>query len=360
LTVSGNFTNAGTFSLSTVAGGDLNLAGNWLNSGTFTPNGRAVTFNAATGTQTITNSSGETFAYLIINKAAGSVQLANNVTVNASGAALQLLNTGGLDINGKVLTLSGTGLQVTGGTRTITNSTASGTFAFTGAATVTSTSSGLLVFDTPIAVTIGTNAVDFGSGLTTIKGSLQINSGGAVINNSAAFGTGAGLIYNTGGGSGAKYNQVKEWPTSNGPSYVTILNNTWVQLQNDISMSGNLLITNGALQALGAHTLSMSGTTQSITVSTSTGGGIFGVDNGSGNDLSLQVNSTSTTTFTGDATTNSDDEKKFFHINVDGTLILQRGILCKYGTFTCSSTGKIQINANGYIQAASGAPVNYT
>ena len=361
LTVSGNINIGGSLTLSSASGGDLNLGGTWTNSGSFTTNGRAVTFNG-TGTQTITNASGETFAYLLINKTAGSVQLANNVTVNGgSGAALQLLNTGGLDLYGKTLTLSGTGIQVTGAARTITATntpTASGTFAFTGAATVTSTSSGLLVFDTPIAVTIGTNAVDFGSGLTTIKNSLQINTGGAVINNGAAFGTGATLYYNA--ASGADYLQVKEWPTTNGPTNVTILNNTVLKLQNDINLTGNLTVTNGSLQSVGVHTLTMSGTTQTITVSNSSGGAIYGTDKGPGNDLHLQVNSSSTTTMTGNATTNSDNEKLFEQINVDGTLALSSGILCKYGSFTVSSTGKIQINANGYIQATLGAPASYS
>ena len=47
-----------TFSLGSAT---FSLSGNWTNSGTFTPGLGTVIFNGATGDQTITNSSGETF-----------------------------------------------------------------------------------------------------------------------------------------------------------------------------------------------------------------------------------------------------------------------------------------------------------
>ncbi|MCX6266824.1 MAG: hypothetical protein NTW16_05630 [Bacteroidetes bacterium] len=62
--------------------GDLEVAGNFTDAGTFNPNNRAVFFNGATGDQTITNSVGETFDYVIVDKAtSGNVVLASPVTI---------------------------------------------------------------------------------------------------------------------------------------------------------------------------------------------------------------------------------------------------------------------------------------
>ena len=61
-------------------------------------------FNGTTGNQTITNSSGETFFNLIINKSSGDVQLNNNVFINNTLS----LTSGDLDLNSKTLSLAGT------------------------------------------------------------------------------------------------------------------------------------------------------------------------------------------------------------------------------------------------------------
>ncbi len=86
VTVNGNLPlSAGTLKLSAnvFGGGDLILKGNWNNTGgTFTPQTRAVFLNAATGNQTITKAGGETFDYVIVDKAAGSVVLAGNMILN--------------------------------------------------------------------------------------------------------------------------------------------------------------------------------------------------------------------------------------------------------------------------------------
>ena len=87
LTVGRNISIAGNLSLGESFNGffgDIFVGGNWTHTtGTFAPNSRAVNFNGATGDQTITNASGETFDYVIVNKAtSGNVVLANNVTVN--------------------------------------------------------------------------------------------------------------------------------------------------------------------------------------------------------------------------------------------------------------------------------------
>lgn len=86
LLVTGNLSlSSGTLSLSGngFTGGDLKLKGNWSRSGgTFTPFSRAVFLDAATGDQTITATGGETFDYLIADKAAGNVVLNNDIIVN--------------------------------------------------------------------------------------------------------------------------------------------------------------------------------------------------------------------------------------------------------------------------------------
>ena len=82
VTVNGNLLlSSGNFNLSgnSYGGGDLVLKGNLTRtSGTFTPNGRAVFLNAASGDQTITGAT--TFDFVFVDKTAGSVVLANDIT----------------------------------------------------------------------------------------------------------------------------------------------------------------------------------------------------------------------------------------------------------------------------------------
>jgi len=87
----------------TITGGSaaMTLPGNWSNSGTFTAGTSTVLFNGASGNQTITNSSGETFNNLTVNKAGGDVQLSNNITANGT----LTLTSGDVDLNGNIITL---------------------------------------------------------------------------------------------------------------------------------------------------------------------------------------------------------------------------------------------------------------
>lgn len=244
--IPGNMTIDATCSL-TLNGtsGDLYIGGNWNNAGTFTPNGRAVFFNGATN-QTITNTTGETFNYLINNKSAGNLILANNVTVNATaGSPLQILNAGVIDLNGQTLILANNGgnIQVTGGARSITSSVAGGILSITGTKTVTSTSSGTLTLGTNVTTNL-TNGINFGASLTTIEGKLQVNAGGYVISNAPIYASTSTLEYNAVTGYGVN----NEW-TGNAavagvgtPQNVTITNSS-VNLPNAVrSLAGNLTI----------------------------------------------------------------------------------------------------------------------
>ncbi|MDL1897392.1 hypothetical protein FBQ82_14090 [Anaerolineae bacterium CFX7] len=78
LTVAGNLSLDGAFSLGDAIGGDLYLGGNWSNNGTFYPNSRAVFFNGS-GAQAITGAT--TFDYLTLNNSNG-LALNNDITVN--------------------------------------------------------------------------------------------------------------------------------------------------------------------------------------------------------------------------------------------------------------------------------------
>ena len=324
--------NAGPDAYYTVQDGDWNTASTWVLNAVPPAGVPTIIKNLVTVNGTVTNASSS----ITINSA-------KSLTFGASGT----ITTTNLTNNGSVVMTSGGTLTIASGgtfangTNTFTGG--SGTVKFAGTGTITGTTT----FNN---VTIN-NGVDFGVSSTIgSTGILQLNSGGyAANNNSPLFASGSTLKYNAGGGSGSKYNQSFEWPVTNGPSNVVIDNNSWVQLTANRSLAGNLTVTNGALQSLGANTLTLNGTSQTATISESSGGAIYGTDNGFGNDLSLVISS-GTTTLTGDATSSLDDAKKFINVTVNSgaTLALSRGILCKYGAFALNGT--LQINANGYVQ----------
>jgi hypothetical protein len=246
--------------LASNSGGDVKLAGNWVRNanGAFTPNNRAVYFVGNGTTQTITAASGsETFAYFIVNNPAGNVKLssspATSVTVNANTADVLQLSQGDLDLNGQAFTLSGSGgnINVAGAQRKVISATTAN-FNFTGSKTITSSSSGSLLFDNRVNANIS-SSVDFGAGLTTINEQLQINSGAFVSNNAPKYAVGSTLVYNAGG---AFYNRGIEWgqatPLAAGyPHHVIVQNGTNLQLQNggnppSLEIGGDLTIGNGS------------------------------------------------------------------------------------------------------------------
>jgi|GEM_PF-648453 len=241
-----NFTNTGTLNLSSSIGNDFYVGGNWTNTGgTFNSNSRAVFFNAATGTQTITNTAGETFDYLT-HSGAGLLKLNNNVTVKGYvGDILQLL-AGTVDLNAKSLTLSGTGGNVKVAAGQILNSATSGaTFSITnGTKTITG---GTLSI--PVNVTtILNNGIDFGNNLTTLAGTLRVATGGFVSNNAPIYANGSTLEYN----GVTSYGVNNEW-TGNAatagvgvPHNVTLTNASINMPASARGMGGNLSIGTGS------------------------------------------------------------------------------------------------------------------
>lgn len=110
--------NSGTLDANNL---NLTVGGLWTNSGTFTPGTGTVTFNG-TGTQNVTNTGGETFNNLTINKPSGTVPLVDNVQVNSTLTMTQ----SNIDCGANTLTL-GTSIA-SPGTLTYTAGTIIGKF----------------------------------------------------------------------------------------------------------------------------------------------------------------------------------------------------------------------------------------
>jgi hypothetical protein len=215
LITAGSVSIAGTLTMNS----DVTVGGDWTvaAAGVQNNNSKAVFFNG-TGTQTIAKTAGGsvTFAYLVQNKASGDIVISSSpatdvIIPSTAGAVFQMNNAGQFDLNGRTLTLSGTGgnIQVNTTARTIksgpTDNVAGGKIAITGTKVVTnSAGSGTLSLGVNVT-TILTAGLNFGTNLTTVNGTLQINSGGSVTTNAPIYASGSLLNLNT-GGSFALYN----------------------------------------------------------------------------------------------------------------------------------------------------------
>ena len=119
LTVGGNITNAGNFTLGNAIGDDLRLGGNFTQTGagTFNGNNRAVFFTR-NGTQTVSSVTPLTIPYVVFNPPSGSttLQLLSSLIISApaAGNAVSFSSeTDILDINGQNLTIGTTGFANT-------------------------------------------------------------------------------------------------------------------------------------------------------------------------------------------------------------------------------------------------------
>jgi CSLREA domain-containing protein len=314
LTVLGSVQVDGTLALSTASGGDIKVGGGWTRNattGTFTPNGRAVFFNGSGIAQSINVSGGgtETFNYLVVNSASvvtdntfGLTHIAVNST---SGDVLQLLG-GGLTLdNGSTLTLSGNGgnILASGGARTILGpGGGSGTVSFTGSKTVTSASGGTLAFASNVTVNLAAG-VNFGPSLSTVNGTLNINSGGFVNTNAPTYAANSTLSYISGG----TYGRGQEWSATSGAGYpanVQLSNNTTLDMGANgggtvaRQMAGSLTVNSGSTVSLAVTPMSAAVTV----LGNVTNLGTIALSTVSGGDLKTQGNfNTSGGTFTPNA-----------------------------------------------------------
>ena len=257
--------------LSTVFGGDIIVGGNWTRAttGTFTHNTRAVTFNgASSSTVAILGGGTETFAYLLINKSAGisviqsAAPNATNITVNGNGGSntLQMIS-GDLDLNQQTFNFTSyfngnqnnLGIDGSAGnlTRNINSTGGTGIFAVLNSNAVThfitvtrmSGNASLLVLGTNVTMTTtgvgpGGGGIDFGNTLTTVNGTLQINSYGYVTGlTGPTYGTNSFLVYNSGG----NFDRNVEWGSLSGPGYpyhVVVQNGTNIRLNYTCNQRG--------------------------------------------------------------------------------------------------------------------------
>jgi autotransporter-associated beta strand protein len=214
--------------------------------------------------------------------------------------------------------------------------------------------------DKVIAGTLVVGAHTLNGGKSINAATITIDAGsmvmGDITTSSALTCTGASSISLTGAWSVTGFTKSTSTVTftgtgniNNPTNFYNLTNSAETRsVTQNIDVENTLTVSGGQIGVTGGsgRSLTMSGASSIININ---GGAIYGTDAGTGNDLSLIV-SGDQITLTGNATISLDDEKKFFNVTINAgkKLILQRGILCKYGTFTC--IGTIQIDANGYIQ----------
>ncbi len=288
---------SGSFALTGGFGCDLYIKGNWTRSAgtTFTPNTRAVKFNGSAA-QTVTRTGGgtETFSYLLIDKPAGvavvhaSAPDATNITVSGVGGNSLQLISGDLDLNRQTFNFtsyisSQNNIGIDGIspnlTRSIISSGGTGIFLVFNAQLVNhyvtvnrinGANASLLLFGSTVTVKTGAapavgggGGIDFGSNLTTINGTLQLNNYGYVTNLSSGgqgpfYGNSSLLMYKSIG----LFDRNVEWGNTSGAGYpwhvsvdsATILNlNTAANGSADRALAGDLTIFNGSTLVLATN-----------------------------------------------------------------------------------------------------------
>lgn len=282
LTVGGNITIGGTLTLSTQVGGDIYLGGNWLRTGSLAMNSRAVFFNGASGDQTITRSGGEAIDYLFVDKAAGKVINASDLTI---GQSLTISN-GTFEV-GTGTTLDMVSNQITGtGSLLVT-----GTYKTSKAAGFSGTAS-TSVMNTISSITLGSaSTVDYSSGGSqTITAGNYANlsnsgDGNRTLANSGTIGISGALTPGAGNytitGSTVEYNGTSaQTAVALAPdskyNNLKINNAAGVGMTEDLNLEDALTLTSGALTTTGFNFTLLSSATKTARIAPVTGGSITG------------------------------------------------------------------------------------
>gem|GEM_PF-5668084 len=358
--------------------GDLYLTGNMTlaTSSCITAtstNGRAVFF-AGSGTQVLTATATGTvaLAYVFVNNTA-TLQLGTgtNLTISGNGGngGLQISSsaTPAIDLNGNTLTMSGGGnlyLGTGSGNKTI-NATGNGIFAVTtNAVTVATGGTTTLSFGSTVTVSLS-NGMNFGVGLTTIYGTLQISSTSAIVNTNAPYyANGSYLTYNI-TPSGSTFARGTEWgfagagtvgSSAGYPYHVTITNSTIINYNSASTakaLAGNLKIDAGAALYMDYGTPN---TTTALTVAGNiTVNGNLSLGDGSGGDLNLggsfTVASTSGMNYNGRAVNFTGSGTQVLTYTGSGTIDFtgtgtgnNSSGTSKAAYFVLNNTGSVQLN----------------
>ncbi|MFN5306016.1 MAG: T9SS type A sorting domain-containing protein [Bacteroidota bacterium] len=352
----------------------IDIKGNWSSTGIAMAGTGTVIFSG-TNVQTIDRTSGETMNHVTISNPAG-VSLINNLNVagnlSFTGAANQI------NLNARTLTLSGTAtnISVANAARTITGVAGCALSITTGAKTVTATAGGSLIIATNVPVNLS-QAINFGAGLTTINGTLNMQAGASVTSNAPSYGASSTLIYSSNG----PVSRGLEWSATSGAGYpanITI-NTTASNTNLDLSAggsalrqcSGNLTINNASLLRMNnmSHALSVRGNlvvnaggtlvlSSLVNGNLMVGGNI--TINGSlvNNNREVICNGTTLQTLSGIATL------PFLTINnAAGARILQNLTISQRlsltaGAFNLNGSNLILSNNAGIVRDASGASIS--
>ena len=252
----------------------LTVSGNWTDAGTFVPGNSTVIFNSAT-TQTVNNGGAGDFFNATIG-GAGTLQILTNqfMTTNSFNIAAG----GTLDLNGVAAPTLGD-LQ---GNGIITNSNATAVTITEGSDNTNTTYSGIIQTSTGgISLTkTGTTSALTLTGVNTYTGNTTLTSGTLNLGNSSAIGAST-LIINGGtidNGSGGA---------------LTLSTNNAITIGGSFTFGGtnNLNLGTGAITNAGSRTITLGGTTSILTLggtmTNTSGGNQTTTLNGAGNTLVL-------------------------------------------------------------------------
>ncbi|MCF8261413.1 MAG: T9SS type A sorting domain-containing protein [Melioribacteraceae bacterium] len=222
---------------------------------------------------------------------------------------------------------------------------------------IATVSTGAVTVASGKTLAIGSNTLNAGTNTVSGDGAITVSTGSitsGIISLNTLTATGAASVNVTGAWSVGTFTKSTSTVTTTGDASITVATNFYNFTNNsgtrtldaNIDIEGTLTVSGGDMRASTGRTITMSGNSAVINV---TSGTITGTDAGGGNDISLVI-SGDETQVQGGVSSGAGLSRKFFNITVDNgsKLILQRGILCRYGTFTVNGT--LQIDPNGFVE----------